>query len=93
MQIAADLSDRYGPIPHATEQLVRMLQLKLVAKQLGFSRIKPEGKQHVVLETPMEGPAWNCSATNPRSPTVPFCLQCWQGDGAGVGGAQTRKAA
>jgi transcription-repair coupling factor (superfamily II helicase) len=58
MQITADLSDRYGPIPHATEQLVRMLQLKLVAKQVGFSRIKPEGKQHVVLETPMEGPAW-----------------------------------
>lgn len=58
MQITADLSDRYGPIPHATEQLVRMLQLKLVAKQVGFSRIKPEGKQHVVMETPMEGPAW-----------------------------------
>jgi transcription-repair coupling factor (superfamily II helicase) len=58
MQITADLSDRYGPIPHAVEQLVRMLQLKLVAKQAGFSRIKPEGKQHVVLETPMEGPAW-----------------------------------
>ncbi|MGF1571069.1 MAG: transcription-repair coupling factor [Nodosilinea sp.] len=58
MQIAADLSDRYGPIPHATEQLVRMLQLKLVAKQVGFSRIKPDGKQHVVMETPMEEPAW-----------------------------------
>jgi len=58
MQIAADLSDRYGPIPHATEQLVRMLELKLVAKAAGFSRIKPEGKQHVVMETPMEEPAW-----------------------------------
>jgi transcription-repair coupling factor (superfamily II helicase) len=58
MQIAADLSDRYGPIPHATEQLVRMLELKLVAKAAGFSRIKPEGKQHVVLETPMEEPGW-----------------------------------
>jgi transcription-repair coupling factor (superfamily II helicase) len=58
MQITADLSDRYGPIPHSTEQLVRMLQLKLVAKQVGFSRIKPEGKQNVVLETPMEEPAW-----------------------------------
>ena len=43
MQIAADLSDRFGPIPHATEQLVRMLELKLVAKQAGFSQIKPEG--------------------------------------------------
>lgn len=58
MQIAADLSDRYGPIPHATEQLVRMLELKLLAKQAGFARIKPEGKQHVVMETPMEEPAW-----------------------------------
>ena len=58
MQIAADLSDRFGPIPHATEQLVRMLELKLVAKAAGFSRIKPEGKQHVVMETPMEEPAW-----------------------------------
>ena len=35
-----------------------MLELKLVAKQAGFSRIKPEGKQHVVMETPMEEPAW-----------------------------------
>ena len=57
-QIAADLSDRYGPIPHATEQLIRVLELKQLAKQLGFARIKPEGKPHVVLETPMEEPAW-----------------------------------
>ncbi|MFE4105783.1 transcription-repair coupling factor [Almyronema epifaneia] len=57
-QLAADLSDRYGPIPHATEQLIRMLELKQIAKQLGFSRIKPDGKQHVVMETPMEEPAW-----------------------------------
>ena len=47
-----------GPIPHATGQLVRRLELKLVAKQAGFSRIKPEGKQHVVMEPPMEEPAW-----------------------------------
>jgi transcription-repair coupling factor (superfamily II helicase) len=58
MQIAADLSDRFGPIPYSTAQLVRMLELKLVAKAAGFSRIKPEGKQHVVMETPMEEPAW-----------------------------------
>jgi transcription-repair coupling factor (superfamily II helicase) len=57
-QIAADLSDRYGSIPHATEQLIRVLELKQVAKQLGFARIKPEGKQHIILETPMEEPAW-----------------------------------
>ncbi|MFZ4640923.1 MAG: transcription-repair coupling factor [Nodosilinea sp.] len=64
MQITADLSDRYGPIPHATEQLVRMLELKLVARAAGFSRIKPEGKQHVVMETPMEEPAWKKISEN-----------------------------
>ena len=57
-QIAADLNDRYGTIPFATEQLIRVLELKQVAKQLGFSRIKLEGKQHITLETPMEEPAW-----------------------------------
>ncbi|WP_008314390.1 transcription-repair coupling factor [Leptolyngbya sp. PCC 6406] len=57
-QIAADLNDRYGPIPYATEQLLRVLELKQIAKQLGFARIKPEGKQHIILETPMEEPAW-----------------------------------
>ncbi|MEM9005384.1 MAG: transcription-repair coupling factor [Cyanobacteria bacterium P01_F01_bin.86] len=57
-QIAVDLSDRYGSIPHATEQLIRVLELKQIAKQLGFAHIKLEGKQHVILETPMEEPAW-----------------------------------
>ncbi|NET32469.1 MAG: transcription-repair coupling factor, partial [Cyanothece sp. SIO1E1] len=58
-QIAADWNDRYGPIPVAAQQLIRVLELKQIAKQLGFAHIKPEGKQHVVLETPMEEPAWN----------------------------------
>lgn len=57
-EIAADWSDRYGPLPSATQQLLRVMELKQVAKSLGFSRIKPEGKQHVILETPMEEPAW-----------------------------------
>lgn len=57
-QIAADWSDRYGPLPGATQQLIRVMELKQIAKGLGFARIKPEGKQHVVLETPMEEPAW-----------------------------------
>ena len=35
-----------------------MLELKQIAKPLGFSRIKPEGAQHIILETPMEKPAW-----------------------------------
>ncbi len=63
-QIAADWSDRYGPIPTAAQQLVRVMELKQIAKKLGFSRIKPEGKQHVVLETPMEEPAWKLLKEN-----------------------------
>jgi transcription-repair coupling factor (superfamily II helicase) len=63
-QIAADWSDRYGPIPNAAQQLIRVMELKQVAKSLGFSRIKPEGKQHVILETPMEEPAWNLLKEN-----------------------------
>lgn len=58
-QIAADWVDRYGQIPVAAQQLLRVMELKQIAKSLGFSRIKPEGKQHVLLETPMEEPAWN----------------------------------
>ncbi len=56
--IEAEWSDRYGPLPSATKQLLRVMELKQIAKQLGFSRIKPDGKQHVLLETPMEEPAW-----------------------------------
>jgi transcription-repair coupling factor (superfamily II helicase) len=63
-QIAADWIDRYGTIPHAAQQLIRVMELKQVAKSLGFSRIKPEGKQHVLLETPMEEPAWNLLKEN-----------------------------
>jgi transcription-repair coupling factor (superfamily II helicase) len=63
-QIAADWSDRYGPIPSAAQQLLRIVELKQIAKSLGFSRIKPEGKQHVILETPMEEPAWNLLKEN-----------------------------
>jgi transcription-repair coupling factor (superfamily II helicase) len=58
-QIEADWRDRYGPVPAAAEHLFRLVELKQIAKRLGFSRIKPEGKQHVFLETKMEEPAWN----------------------------------
>ncbi len=50
--------DRYGPIPTSALQLLEVMKLKLVAKRLGFSRIRPEQKQHIVLETKMEEPAW-----------------------------------
>ncbi len=63
-QIAADWSDRYGPIPTAAQQLMRVVELKQIAKKLGFSRIKPEGSQHIVMETPMEEPAWNLLKAN-----------------------------
>jgi transcription-repair coupling factor (superfamily II helicase) len=58
-QIKADWLDRYGPVPAAAEHLFRLVELKQIAKRLGFSHIKPEGKQHVILETKMEEPAWN----------------------------------
>lgn len=63
-EIAAEWCDRYGPLPAAAEQLFQVMELKQVAKSLGFSRIKPEGKQHVQLETPMEEPAWKLLAEN-----------------------------
>ena len=63
-QIAAEWSDRYGNLPVSANQLLRVMELKQLAKKLGFSRIKPENKQHVVLETPMEEPAWNLLAAN-----------------------------
>lgn len=63
-QIAAEWNDRYGTIPMAAQQLLRIMELKQIAKKLGFARIKPEGKQHVILETPMEEPAWNLLKEN-----------------------------
>ncbi|MCP2728727.1 transcription-repair coupling factor [Limnofasciculus baicalensis] len=62
VQIAADWSDRYGPIPPSVQQLLRVLELKQIAKSLGFSKIKSEAKQHVILETPMAEPAWDLMA-------------------------------
>jgi len=56
--IATNWVDRYGKIPAPALQMLKIMELKQVAKAVGFSRIKPEG-QHVVLETPMEEPAWN----------------------------------
>ncbi len=63
-QIAADWSDRYGVIPSPAQQLLRVMELKQIAKSLGFSRIKTEAKQHILLETPMEEPAWKLLQEN-----------------------------
>ncbi|MEB3248833.1 MAG: transcription-repair coupling factor, partial [Merismopediaceae bacterium] len=62
--ITADWQDRYGPLPSPVQQLLKVIELKHLAKSLGFSRIKGEGKQNVVLETPMEEPAWKLLAEN-----------------------------
>ncbi|MEG3967343.1 transcription-repair coupling factor [Microcoleus sp. T2B6] len=63
-QIQADWCDRYGPIPLPAQQLIRVVELKQIAKKIGFSRIKPENKQNIVLETAMEEPAWNLLKAN-----------------------------
>ena len=64
VQIAAEWEDRYGAIPPATQQLIQVMELKQIAKAIGFSRIKPEGQTNIVLETPMGEPAWNILAEN-----------------------------
>ena len=48
-----------APVPSSVQQLFRVVELKQLGKQIGFSRIAHESKQHVVLETPMLEPAWN----------------------------------
>lgn len=64
VQIAAEWEDRYGAIPPASQQLIQVMELKQIAKAIGFSRIKPEGQQNIILETPMAEPAWNLIAEN-----------------------------
>jgi transcription-repair coupling factor (superfamily II helicase) len=64
MLISMEWNDRYGKIPVPATQLLRVMELKQLAKKIGFSRIKPEAKQHIALETPMEQPAWNLLAAN-----------------------------
>ena len=56
--ILEEWSDRYGAIPAAARQLVKVMELKQVAKKIGFARIKSEGKQNIILETKMAEPAW-----------------------------------
>lgn len=57
-EIERDWQDRYGDIPEPVQQLLQVAQLKLKAKSIGFSRIKLEGKQNVILETPMQEAGW-----------------------------------
>jgi transcription-repair coupling factor (superfamily II helicase) len=48
----------YGIVPDPAQQLIKVALLKQIAKSLGFSRIKKEGQQNIILETPMQEPAW-----------------------------------
>jgi len=57
LQLATDWIDRYGALPPAVQSLLQVMELKLLAKRCGFSRIKPE-KPNIALETPMEEPAF-----------------------------------
>jgi transcription-repair coupling factor (superfamily II helicase) len=63
-QIEEDWRDRYGAIPSPALQLLQVVELKQIAKSIGFSRIKSDGSQHVILETPMEEPAWKLLKEN-----------------------------
>ena len=57
LELAAGLVDRYGALPPPVISLLQLMELKLVARRCGFSRIKPE-KPNIALETPMEEPAF-----------------------------------
>jgi transcription-repair coupling factor (superfamily II helicase) len=57
LELAAGWVDRYGAIPAPVISLLQLMELKLVARRCGFSRIKPE-KPNIALETPMEEPAF-----------------------------------
>ncbi|EDY37167.1 transcription-repair coupling factor [Cyanobium sp. PCC 7001] len=57
VELAAAWVDRYGAIPAPVTALLQLMELKLVARRCGFSRIKPE-KPNIALDTPMEEPAF-----------------------------------
>ena len=57
VELAAGWADRYGVLPTAVQSLLQLMELKLLARRCGFSRIKPE-KPNIVMETPMEEPAF-----------------------------------
>ncbi len=57
VELAAAWTDRYGTIPPPVQSLLQLMELKLLGRRCGFSRIKPE-KPNIVLETPMEEPAF-----------------------------------
>ncbi len=57
LDLALSWTDRYGLIPDPVQTLLELMKLKIIARECGFSRIRPD-KQNVILETPMEEPAF-----------------------------------
>ena len=57
LALAAAWSDRYGPLPAPVQTLLQLMELKLLAKRCGVSRIRPE-KANVILDTPLQEPAF-----------------------------------
>ena len=55
--MAAAWSDRYGPLPAPVQTLLQLMELKLLAKRCGVSRIRPE-KANIILDTPLQEPAF-----------------------------------
>ena len=55
--LAAGWADRYGAFQAPAVPSLQLMDLKLLAKRCGFSRIRPE-KPNIALETPMEEPAF-----------------------------------
>jgi transcription-repair coupling factor (superfamily II helicase) len=57
VELAAGWTDRYGTLPAPVQSLLQLMELKLVARRCGFSRIRQE-KPNIAMETPMEEPAF-----------------------------------
>ena len=57
LELASGWVDRYGSLPAPVQSLLQLMELKLLGRRCGFSRIRPD-KPNIVLETPMEEPAF-----------------------------------
>ncbi|HGY5551632.1 MAG TPA: transcription-repair coupling factor [Prochlorococcus sp.] len=57
IELAASWNDRYGAIPGPVQSLLQLMELKLIARRCGISRIRPD-KPNIAMETPMEEPAF-----------------------------------
>jgi transcription-repair coupling factor (superfamily II helicase) len=57
--IAEEWRDRFGPTPTPARQLLQVMELKLLARRIACTRIKPSGKQDLLLETNLQEPAWH----------------------------------